>query len=175
MACLATPVRMTGRAAEDARQAAALRGYIDAARGLGCPLVRVLDAEPRKGHSLAATGVVLGDWLAPLGDYAAERGVTLVVENAITFRTARDLWGVLDRIQHPAVACCWDVLSAARAGESPYTAAAVLNSRIRHVRCATPNSAGGGRVHGRRAGWERGTCPCGRSSPGSAGSDTTGT
>ena len=68
----------------------------------------------------------------PLGDYAAEREVTIVVENALSFRAAKEMWSILDRIQHPAIACCWDVFNAALVGETPYLSVPTLNSKIHY-------------------------------------------
>lgn len=85
------------------------------------------------GWSRAAAAMALGEWLLPLGDYAAERGVTIVVENALSFRYAKELWGVLDRLQHPSIACCWDVFNAALVGETPAVSVPTLNSKIQYV------------------------------------------
>jgi sugar phosphate isomerase/epimerase len=74
--------------------------------------------------------VAFGDWLLPLGDYAAERGVTVVVENLLSFRAAKEMWLILDRLQHPGIACCWDVFNAALIGEGPYVSVPTLNNRI---------------------------------------------
>jgi fatty-acyl-CoA synthase len=43
------------------------------------------------------------------------------------------MWTILDRLQHPAVACCWDVFNAASIGESPYFSVPVLNSKIQYT------------------------------------------
>src|SRR5882724_8784872 len=40
------------------------------------------------------------------------------------------MWSILDRLQHPAIACCWDVFNAALIGESPYISVPTLNSKI---------------------------------------------
>jgi sugar phosphate isomerase/epimerase len=69
----------------------------------------------------------------PLGDYEAESGVCLVVENAMSFKAAKELWLVLERISHPSIACAWDVFNAALIGESPYVSVPTLNSRIQYT------------------------------------------
>jgi fatty-acyl-CoA synthase len=43
------------------------------------------------------------------------------------------MWGILDRIQHPAIACCWDVFNATVIGELPAVSVPVLNSKIQYV------------------------------------------
>jgi sugar phosphate isomerase/epimerase len=127
VACVATEAAYRGRRADDCVSRGVVEAAVDAAREMGCPLVRVLDGRE-------ADVIGLGEFLRPLADYALERGVTLVVENALALRTARAMWEVVDRLQHPAVGVCWNLLSATAAGESPYVSVPVLNSRIRYVR-----------------------------------------
>jgi sugar phosphate isomerase/epimerase len=132
IACLSSSIAMSGKRRADARHSAEVRSYVDTARELGCRLVKVFDAQVRAGQSRSSAEMALGDWLLPLGDYAAERGVTIVVENALSFRAAKEMWTILDRIQHPAVACCWDVFNAALVGETPYLSVPTLNSKIHY-------------------------------------------
>src|SRR5437667_208087 len=73
IACLSSSVQMTGKKKQDIRQADTLRTFIDTAQHLGCPLVRVFDTSVRPGQTRDTAGVALGDWLMPLGDYAAGR------------------------------------------------------------------------------------------------------
>ena len=131
--CLASSVAFTQDRKRDAQLADDVRRFVDAAKAVNCPIVKVFDTQVRPGQSRATAGVALGDWLVPLGDYAAERDVLLVVENALSFRTAKELWAILDRIQHPAVASCWDVFNAAVVGESPAVSVPTLNSRIQYT------------------------------------------
>ena len=72
-------------------------------------------------------------WMLPLADAAADRGVLIVIENLLSFRNAKELWLVLEMINHPAVAACWDVLNAALIGEVPSVSVPTLNSRIQYV------------------------------------------
>lgn len=134
IACLCTPASYTGRGYEDRVAGGVIESAVDAARALGCPCVRILDpAEGRLGES----GLIrFGDFLAPLADYALQRDVTLLVENARSLRTARQLWTLLDRLNHPSLGVCWNVRSAVLAGESPQISVPVLNTRIHHVRLA---------------------------------------
>ena len=133
IACLTSSVLMSGKRKEHKRQAAYLREYIDTAARLKCRLVKVFDTEVRPGQSRAGAGVALGDWLLPHADYAASQDVTIVIENALSFRSAKEMWTILDRLQHPAVACCWDVFNAALIGESPYFSVPTLNSKIQYT------------------------------------------
>ena len=141
VACLASSIAMdqwhgtwrVWRRSPNDRKAAELRTFIDAATRLGCPLVKVFDTQVRPGQSRASAGVALGDWLLPLADYAAERDVVVVIENALSFRASKEMWSILDRLQHPSIACCWDVFNAAMIGESPYFSVPVLNSKIAYT------------------------------------------
>ena len=143
IACLASSVAMSWDRKKDRKAADEARQFIDTAAGLGCPLVKIFDTVVQPGtvvaptrwgnHSRASAAVAFGDWILPLGDYAAERGVTLVVEGALSFRSAKEMWLILDRLSHPSIACCWDVFNAAMIGESPYVSVPTLNSRIQYA------------------------------------------
>lgn len=130
VACISTDVVYRGRRSDDGVSRGVVEAAIDTAGEMACPLVRVLDAA--EGRESDVIG--FGEFLQPLTDHALDRNVTLVVENALTFRTARAMWAVLDRLQHPALGACWNLLAATEAGESPFVSVPVLNSRIRYVR-----------------------------------------
>lgn len=129
-AALAGTVIFTQNKKTDAEAADQVRRWIELAGEVECGLVKILDVRLKPRQSRSAAGLALGDWLAPLADAAKERGVVLGVENAITFRTARELWMVLERLNHPSIGAAWNVNSAAEAGESPWTSVPTLNSRI---------------------------------------------
>jgi len=130
VACLAVAVSCTQDKKSDAAAADRVRRWMDLAAQLECPRVKILDVRIKPRQSRTAAGLALGDWLAPLGELARERGVVLGVENAISFRTARELWTVLERLNHPSIGSAWDVNNAAAAGESPWISVPTLNSRI---------------------------------------------
>lgn len=54
----------------------------------------------------------------------------LVVENDLSFSRAKELWMLLESVNHPNVAGCWDLYNAARVGERPFVSVPTLNSRI---------------------------------------------
>src|SRR5439155_14330309 len=101
--CLASSIAMQQggrgwrfwRESPNDRSAAELRTYLDAARRLHCPLVKIFDTQVRPGQDRGSAGVALGDWLLPLADYAAERNVVIVIENALSFRSAKEMWSIL--------------------------------------------------------------------------------
>lgn len=133
IACLASSVAMAHDRKANAALARDLSAYIDTAAKLGCRTVKLFDTDVRPGQTRATAAVALGKWLEPLGDVAAHHDITLVVENALSFRTAKELWLMLETINHPNVAACWDVFNAALIGESPNVSVPVLNSRIQYV------------------------------------------
>src|SRR5262245_47374661 len=113
IACLASSIAMTGSKRADAKKADELKQVIDTAAAVGCDLVKIFDMQVKARQNRASAAMALGDWLMPLGDYAAERDICIVVENALSFRDSKEMWLILDRIQHPSVGCCWDVFNAA--------------------------------------------------------------
>ncbi len=90
---------------------------------------------PGQNHDLV--GAELAQWLLPLGDYAsrslAASRILLVIENAFSFRSARDIWRILDAAGHPMIAACWDVFNAATIGEKPSVSVPTLNMRIQYA------------------------------------------
>lgn len=130
IACLSSSIAYTGNKKKDSQIATELKAYVDTAASIGSPLVKIFDTQVKPGQSRQSAAVAIGDWLTPLGDYAADRDVTIVIENALSFRNAKEMWTILDRLRHPAIACCWDVFNAALVGESPFVSVPTLNSRI---------------------------------------------
>ncbi|MEO6434601.1 MAG: sugar phosphate isomerase/epimerase family protein [Tepidisphaeraceae bacterium] len=136
--CLASSIAMTRDRKGDARLADNLRTYIDTAQKLGCSMVKIFDTQvkagsllmPWRGQSRQTTATALSEWLIPLADYAADRGVVIVVENALSFRNAKEMWNIIDRLNHPSVGVCWDLFNAAVIGEVPAYSVPTLNSRI---------------------------------------------
>lgn len=131
VACLTSDIVMTGHARADRRAAAEVQRYVDAARAVGCPYVKILDTTMRGERT--ASAVEMGHWLVPLGDDAARRGVTILVENRLTFRRSRDLWLVMEAANHPAVAAAWDVDRADEVGEASAISVPTLNHRIQYA------------------------------------------
>jgi sugar phosphate isomerase/epimerase len=127
---------MPRRVRDRVGSAAELRRGIEVAGQVGCGIVKLLDTPVHRGQSAGETAVEMGEWLLPLADLAAARGVTLVLENALYFRRAKDLWMLLESINHPAVGAAWDLRHGVEAGESPAVAVPTLNLRIRYARVA---------------------------------------
>lgn len=97
------------------------------AEALGCPLIKVGPPVERAGRP----GL-------PMDPEAAEaKGLTLLIENAGEFRTARRMWDWLEQWGDlPALAVSWNVLAALTAGERPALSIPTLNRRIAYVEVA---------------------------------------
>lgn len=133
IAALSSSIAMTGNKKDDARLAKDVMRFIETAQSVGAEMVKVLDTSVRPGQTRADAGLALGAWLSPLADFAGDRGICLLVENAISFRQAREMWLLMEQLNHPAIGCCWDLLNAGLIGESPLISVPTLNSRISYV------------------------------------------
>ncbi len=131
--CLASSIAMTQNKKQDAELADDLRMFIETAVSVGCPLVKIFDTQVKPGWSRASTGLLLSDWLLPICDYAAEHDITIVIENALSFRASKEMWAIVDRMNHPSVGVCWDVFNAAMIGEGPAYSVPTLNSKIAYT------------------------------------------
>jgi hypothetical protein len=99
--CLASSIAMKGKKKPDRIAADDCRRYIDTAARRRLPFRQNLRYGSWTGHDRASAAIELGEWLMPLGDYAAARDIVIVVENALSFRSAKEMWLILDRLQHP--------------------------------------------------------------------------
>lgn len=130
----------------------AVRRVIDLAARLRCPRVRVLDVRIGPGTNHAAAILRFADQLLPLADHAADAGVSLLIQNAISLRSAVAMWRLLEQADHPSLGCAWDPLASMTIGEDPMVAIPTLNKRIQQVqlRDATMTDGGGSSRAARR-------------------------
>jgi sugar phosphate isomerase/epimerase len=134
IACINTDTHFTGNASADHTAAEVIKSTIEHARHLSCHLITLGDARPARHESLRDTIAALAEWIAPLATQAADAGITLALENGPTLAHARDLWTLIERIDHPSVGIAWNVPATLGAGEPLAVTAPTLNSRIRYVR-----------------------------------------
>lgn len=121
--CLATTAAFhMSSLAEVVENQASVREHIDLAAKLGCPFVRVFSGEipgagvlgrERRDTVLAR----MGGFIRELTAQAAERRVTILVENSGDFVDSPSLWYLVDAADTPAVKCCWNPLAALARGE----------------------------------------------------------
>ena len=107
--------------------------YIDIAKALGVPYVRVLaDVAPSPMGKVDDLTVRFA--AKELGDYAGKNGVTILIESNGAYADSRRLRALLDEIAMPSVAALWDINHPIRFfGEAPETTYDHLAPYIRHV------------------------------------------
>ena len=130
--CLSSgcPLKYAGKREENIAE---LKEYIDLAAELSTPYIRILADEHADEQGEVDDEVVLSQ-LEELVPYAAERGVTLLVEsNGVYADTAR-LAALLDRVMSDNVGALWDIHHPFRfKGESPEKTVTNLGAYIKHV------------------------------------------
>jgi len=130
VAALASAISYRSSANEDGRSAKAIEKLIEVAQQIGCPMVKIRDGQVRRGQMRSAVATGMARWLTPAADMASACGVSIAIKNCCGFRTAEQMWLLLELIEQPSVGCCWDVLKAQVAGEGPVLSVPMLNSRI---------------------------------------------
>jgi len=105
------------------------REFIELAGELGCPYVRVFGDEVPRYEDKSATMQRIACALRDLAGVAAEHRTTLLLENHGDFAASRDLWFILDIVNHPAVRACWHPCHAQVAGDRPSLAIPRLGTR----------------------------------------------
>lgn len=107
-----------------------VREFIELAGELGASFVRVFgDEVPRYEHR-NATMLRVADALRDLAGVAAAHRTIILLENHGDFTGSRDLWFILDTVNHPAVRACWHPCHAQVAGDRPSLAIPRLGRRI---------------------------------------------
>lgn len=119
-------VGLPGRTVFDSHFAEEIKQLSRTTRQLECGQLRLADFQFRPSGNLI-------DWFMRVGDFADGLGVTILLSNGAGLGNAIGLWTLLERIDHPAIAACWDVGQALRDGESPEQSVPTLNQKIRHV------------------------------------------
>lgn len=108
--------------------------YIDLARDLGAPYIRVFGdriPSPEREQEISKQ-VVRG--LETLGTYAAERGVVVLIESHGDFSVSRRLRRIMEQVSNPAVGVLWDLHHPWRFhGESLEETYEALGPWVRHV------------------------------------------
>jgi len=103
-----------------------------AARNGKANAVQTWNLAPGRG-SLGAAVERFVKFAGAAADLAQEEGVSLLVENRGRLRLGHELWVAMESLNHRAIACAWDYVSAMELGESPFVSVPTLNSRIRSV------------------------------------------
>ena len=110
-----------------------LKIYVDACCRMGCPYVRVLGDDVIAPEGKVDDGAVY-DVLTAVADYAAMKGITLLVETNGVYSDTTRLRALLNSVASDNVGALWDVHHTVRyGGESPEVTVQNLGIYIKHV------------------------------------------
>src|SRR5687767_11034544 len=138
--CLGASARMHDL---DAAQLDEVGRYIDLARALGTPYVRVFGDRYVTGESREATRERIAANLRKVGERAHSQGVTLLIESHGDFTDSPSLLEILQRADSPAVALLWDAHHTYVAShEAPDDTVRQLGRWIRHTHLKDSVAAG---------------------------------
>jgi sugar phosphate isomerase/epimerase len=132
LACIMGYTRFTvtdPKAQADCR--AAMEKFLDVARDIGCPTIRVFGGK-LEGTDLDANVRRVVEALKPLAAKAERCGVRLALETHDDWCVGANARAVLDGVGSPAVGMCWDVANSFFVEPLPTTFAAI-RGRIHHV------------------------------------------
>ena len=122
------------------------RRFIDLASALHAPYVRVFGNKYVEGTPRDQLLVHIARGLRELGDYAGERGVTVLLESHGDFTDSPTLRELMERTNSPAVAILWDAHHTFAFGkEAPEDTARQLGRWIRHTHLKDSVPAGSDR------------------------------
>ncbi|HET7456182.1 MAG TPA: sugar phosphate isomerase/epimerase family protein, partial [Gemmatimonadaceae bacterium] len=135
VACLGASAAMHEMdAAKRAAQMDEARKFIDLAREIGAPYVRVFGNQYVPGVAHEETRMRVAAGLRELGEYAHGRGVTVLIESHGDFTDSPSLREVLERASSPGVALLWDAHHTFVSGkEEPEETVRQLGAWIRHT------------------------------------------
>ncbi len=141
--CLGASARMHDL---DAAQLDEVGRYIDLARALGTPYVRVFGDRYVNGESREATRERIAANFRKVGERAHSQGVTLLIESHGDFTDSPSLLEILQRADSPAVALLWDAHHTSVAShEAPEETVRQLGRWIRHTHLKDSVAAGADR------------------------------
>lgn len=124
-----------------AQEKARVREHLELAAELACPLVRVLSGRVPPREAKPVTLQRISDALRELAPVAASCATTLVVENTADLGGSRDLWYILDTVNHPAVRGCWSPRNARATGDRASLAVPRIGGRTALVHAADAKCA----------------------------------
>jgi len=113
LACLATSLRFADPAQTD-KMVQDSHERIDLAGDLAAPTMRVFGGQLPEGVSREEAIDLLVRSLSSIADHAAERGVILCMETHDDWCNPDHVAAVLKAVDHPAVACNWDIMHPVR-------------------------------------------------------------
>lgn len=115
---------------------------VDYASMVGAPYVRVFGFEVPEGEKRATSVRLIANRLGAIADHARHRGVTIVLENGGSFRTADDLREIVDMVDSPLLAACYNNAVGHSAGDDYAKAIRTLGRRLKFARLKDVGDAG---------------------------------
>lgn len=132
--CLATGVRMAAPdPAERARHVDDLRGYLELAADLGCPLVRTFGGPRDPARALALVVDYVAAGYRQVMAEAAAAGVTVLLETHDDWCCAAPVRAVVEAVAHPRLGVLWDFMHTQRMLETPEDSFGALGRHTRHT------------------------------------------
>jgi sugar phosphate isomerase/epimerase len=132
IACIMGYSRFTGEEADQqAENIKIARQFVEVARDVGCPVLRVFGGQlPETGRDRIFGRVVEG--LKAVTDQAEQAGVTVAIETHDDWCRGETLAAVLEAVNSPALGICWDVANSFTV-EPPSTTYSAIAGQIAHV------------------------------------------
>ncbi|HEX2948562.1 MAG TPA: sugar phosphate isomerase/epimerase [Armatimonadota bacterium] len=110
--CLSSSVQVVAAARDDVdehRAIATAETYIDMAKEVGAPFVRIFCGNPPTDMDVSVAEDKAMSLLRKMGDYAQDRNITVVVETHDAYTDSRKLGDLIRLTNHPAVKILWDI------------------------------------------------------------------
>ena len=115
LACLATSLKYADPAAE-AEMIRQTLERIDLAADVGAPAIRIFGGQVPKDLPREKAIDQVAKCLSAVADRARARGVTICMETHDDWCDPAHVAAVLEKVNHPAIACNWDVMHPVRMG-----------------------------------------------------------
>jgi len=108
--------------------------FIDLAQKLNCPYIRVFPNDFPDDQTREETIALIIDGLKYLGDYAADKNVTVLMETHGKVVYTKDILNIMQQANHPHVGLVWDAYNMwSVTKEEPAQVYAGLKNYIRHA------------------------------------------
>jgi sugar phosphate isomerase/epimerase len=131
--CLATSIKYADPAAE-AEMIKQTHERIDLAGDLGSPAIRVFGGALGQGLTREQAIAHVAKCLSSVADHAARRNVVVCLETHDAWCDPAHVAAVLGKVNHPFIACNWDVMHPVRMGFATVEQSfEVLKNWIRHT------------------------------------------
>ncbi len=117
------------------------RRYLDAAAAVDAEFVRVLATDQMDSGGTQDRLNRAGERLAVLADHAADRRVSVVVENSGALCKCESMWWLIDRVGSPRVGACWNPVAALDGLERPSKSIPTLGGKIAYFKAVNAKVA----------------------------------